>query len=758
MSGLSLSLIQIVRRRVKEAALLPEVELQPQQKRVVEKLQKEPVEPAYPALRSGKTLSSLASGELIGGQKAAIVLAALRENYRRKISKFTDQPSDTHNHDIISYNKAMRKGLPESTLTIFDEAHPIGRARANISKLAEVTKSKVQWALSNSIRGSTQRLDLTEKAATADVYTANLSDTMQQPIAQFLDVLRKSGIEQSPRVSKAAHIVNVSDLRKAYFRSVFNRREKKADYAPGLPDPKRFGDVAKIPPGEVLKWVVQRHLAQRAGPHYDVRFGLEGNEPSLYSWATKKELPEPGGKIMLYQQPLHRGQYAEFEGEIEEGYGKGSVKKHDYGNVIVTKAEPDKIQFVVTHKRLPEFYTMVRMGGPPAKGSVRTKATQGGSWLMINTTPMSAIKMLGGKFEEVGMNKLKYGVVPADKVDKLFDPKYMIQEKVDGASALYHLMGDRIEALSYRVSKTGRPIAYTYKIFGPQGAKVSIPKELQGTIVRGEVYGEREGKAIPPQELGGLLNASISNSLQKQKEQNVSMRNMLFDVVRYGKEPVKPNTLTGEERMAKLQEIMKHLPESSFRLPETARTPEEQRKLYERITSGEHPSTYEGIVAWPARTSGRAIKVKPRPERDVWIQNIFPGEGKYKDSAGGFEYSLSPEGEIVGRVGTGFDDPTRKQMMEEAEDWKGRLARITASERFPSGAYRAPAFVALHHDYPLAKTGAMLIKAALGRNGTAVIRERNKHVTDSRQGFVVGDQSLPGITARRLRERCQRHV
>jgi hypothetical protein len=593
-----------------------------------------------------------------------------------------------------------------------------------------------------------------DKDMGADQYMANLSDTKQQLISQFLDVLKKASGEHEMPASKAAHVINLPNgfniperLAKLVMKLPRIEKQSASDFAPGLPDPRRFGDVKQIPPGEVLKWVVQRHLAERAGPHYDVRFGREDGKPSLYSWATRKELPEPGGKIMLYQQPLHRGQYAEFEGEIGEGYGKGTVKKHDYGNVIVTKAERDKIQFVVTHKKFPEFYTMVRMSGPPSQGSAQTRSKQGGSWLMINTTPMSAAKMLGGKPEEVGLNKLKYGVVPADKVDKLFDPNYLIQEKVDGASALYHLMGDRIEALSYRISKTGRPIVYTYKIFGPGGAKLNLPKELQGTIVRGEVYGERGDKAIPAQELGGLLNASISNSLQKQREQKVQMKNMLFDVVRYGKEPIKPNTLTGEDRMAKLQEIMKHLPATKFRLPETARTPEEQKALYERIVSEQHPSTREGIVAWPATKPGRAIKVKPRPEHDVWVQNVFPGKGKYEGAAGGFEYSLSPEGPIVGKVGGGFDDPTRQQMMEEAEDWKGRLARISALERFPSGAYRAPSFLALHHDYPLAKTGAMLVKAALGRNG---------HGSKRREGPAGGDQSLPRIAARRMRERYQR--
>lgn len=475
-----------------------------------------------------------------------------------------------------------------------------------------------------------------------------------------------------------------------------------SDFAVGLPDPGRFGRTEAIPTGRTLPYVVQRHLAERAGPHYDVRLG-GGPRGELFSWATKKELPKPGEKIMLFQQPLHRGQYANFEGEIRYGYGKGSVKTHDKGSIIITKAGSDRVSFVVTHHKTPEFYTMIRQSGVPLKGMPRAKRTQGGSWLLINTTPVSASKFLGGKPSEVGLEKVRYSSIPAEKVEKIFDPKYLVQAKVDGASALYHLLADRIEALSYRESKVGRPIIHTYRVFGPGGSKsgIKIPKELVGTILRGEVYGTREGKAIPPQELGGILNASVERSLTKQREQKVQMRNMIFDVVRLGKKPVKPGELTAEQRMEKLKQVIRYLPGTRFHLPETAKTPEEARQLWERITTGKHPLTSEGVVAWPV-VGGKPTKVKAMPEADVWVQKVFPGEkGLTGVGAGGFEYSLSPKGPVVGRVGTGFEEQTRKEMLEDPESWIGRLARIKSQGQFPGGAHRAPVFLSLHEDYPL---------------------------------------------------------
>jgi ATP-dependent DNA ligase len=113
----------------------------------------------------------------------------------------------------------------------------------------------------------------------------------------------------------------------------------------------------------------------------------------------------------------------------------------------------------------------------------------------------------------------------------------------------------------------------------------------------------------------------------------------------------------------------------------------------------------------------KPIKVKAYPEADVWIKGVLPGEGRLKNTgAGGFEYSTSPEGPIVGNVGTGFNEQTRQEMHKDPESWVGRMARIKSQGQFPSGAHRAPVFIARHEDYPLKAASAPL---------TAVIKSRH---------------------------------
>ena len=483
------------------------------------------------------------------------------------------------------------------------------------------------------------------------------------------------------------------------------------DFAPGLPDMTRYGSVRTLPTDRLIPYVVQAHKARRAGLHNDIRFGPD----QLFSWATKKEIPKPGERIAVYQQPLHRGSYADFEGELTSGYGAGTVKTKDKGSVLVTKVDNDKISFIVAHHKFPERFLLARNKKAPK------------TWYLINTTPRDVGRMLSGKnvnpseraSAALGVNKVRYTKVPEEDVEKLFDPEYLTSEKIDGAAALYHLMSDRIEALSYRVSKQGKPIIHTYRVGGLTG--VNIPKDLVGTVLRGEMWGEKDKKAIPVQELGGLLNSSVAKSRQDQQTRHIKLRNAIFNIYRLGKVPIDPD-LPYEERLVKIREVLKHLPESKFHLPRMAETPDESRALWEDIRSGRNPRTSEGIVGWP-RSGGKPVKVKLLNDRDVWVKEIFPGKKRLKDiAAGGFSYSLEPKGPKVGEVGTGFSDATRKQMWEDPESWTGRLARVRSQGQFPSGALRAPVYHGLHEDYPMKSAALWLTKQAMFFPSTRLVR------------------------------------
>jgi len=438
------------------------------------------------------------------------------------------------------------------------------------------------------------------------------------------------------------------------------------DFAPGLPSKKNLGDVTKLKPGQQVDFVVQQHDAERAGTHHDVRLGTK--DTGLFSWATRKELPAPGKSISLFQQPLHRHEYKEYEGTIEKGYGKGRVSKKDVGHLLITKVSPRSLQFTRTDKRGPERFLLVR-------------PSEDRPWLLKNVTPT---KMLPFPKEHYKLVK-ELKDIPEGAI---------VQPKIDGASELIKIVApDKLEISSFRASKhTGFPLVHTERVFhGKQN--LDIPKKYVGSVLRGELYGLRDDKAIPPQELGGLLNSTIRKSIGDQADRGVQLKSMLFDIRQVGDKNV--TALPYRERLDLLREVIHHLPKNKFHLPDLAETKEDAERMLKKIKEGKNPLTREGVVVH-ATDASKSQKMKFDVEHDVYITDIFPGEGKHTGSAGGFSYALTPKGETVGKVGTGLSDALRKELMENKKDYLGRQARVKAQEQLPSGALRAPVLIALH--------------------------------------------------------------
>jgi hypothetical protein len=111
--------------------------------------------------------------------------------------------------------------------------------------------------------------------------------------------------------------------------------------------------------------VIQEHNAERAGLHWDVRFehhtGCSDkydtmrpntNEPTnsttkkvLKSFVIPKHRMPEDKSLLAIGVEDHPWEYKDFEGELKEGYGKGTVKLIHNDYVEVPVFEEDKIVF-----------------------------------------------------------------------------------------------------------------------------------------------------------------------------------------------------------------------------------------------------------------------------------------------------------------------------------------------------------------------------------------------------------------------------
>jgi ATP-dependent DNA ligase len=153
-----------------------------------------------------------------------------------------------------------------------------------------------------------------------------------------------------------------------------------------------------------------------------------------------------------------------------------------------------------------------------------------------------------------------------------------------------------------------------------------------------------------------------------------------------------------KEKLEVLRHVEKELPHV-FHLPRLATTTKAKEDLVKKIQMGQVPETREGVVVWNLNESRPPAKAKFSAEHDVYVRDFFPGKGRLGGVAvGGFLFSHTPTGPIIGKVGTGLSDAQRRDMQERPEQYVGTVARVKAQEKFRSGALRAPSFQGWHLD------------------------------------------------------------
>lgn len=476
---------------------------------------------------------------------------------------------------------------------------------------------------------------------------------------------------------------------------------QRGEFAPGIPASRKIESVPRVKHTAPQTWglAVQKHEAERAGEHADLR--LVDNSGRAHSWAIPKgSLPPPGQKFRVIPQPTHTQEYAERKGTftIPEGYGKGRVSSEGLRPVEVVRSQPDLLRFNVYggQKEGNQEYALVTT----PKGS-----------LLHNITATAELGVRGPGGHEIPTAKPKYREIPTDAVS-FDDPNEVHQAKVDGAHVTFHLRGGQgVKVFSYRPTERATGVLeHTHKL--PDFRELKAPPGLAGTVLRGELYGvdKATGKAIPAEQTGGMLNATVWRSREKQQELGAELRSAIFDVVRYKGRPMEDAPYA--EKLKVLQEVQRKVPR--LQIPPMATTPAEKSSLLARIQSGEEPITSEGIVAWRL-DQARPTKAKFRPDVDVEIVGVTQGKGKHEGRIGALQVRL-PGKDAVTNVGTGFSDSLREQIAKNSDEYVGRVAKVRTMQVFPSGRLRAPSFAEFHLDkgkQPMEeKAAAMRVVAA----------------------------------------------
>lgn len=437
------------------------------------------------------------------------------------------------------------------------------------------------------------------------------------------------------------------------------------DFAQGLPDKNNKGNAAALPLDTVLTLVRQLHKAKRAGTHEDLRIGTPSG---LESWALPKLLPVAEGERRLaIPQPVHRWSYKDFEGRLGHGYGEGTVEKLEESPVIIVKNTPNHMMWTRGNTERPVMYDMIRTGN--------------GNWLM-------GVKPYKVPTAVADYEKEHFRAMPVDAALALLATASgaAATKKIDGAGALAALGKDGIRVFGIRNRKDGSKPEYTDYI-GQHMRMVTVPDELQGKVLRGELYGMRQGRAIPPQELSGMLNSTLANAAWKRLGDGTKLQFAATALHEDGTD----NYDEGAVRAA--VERLGHPAIHTLR----RYTGAEAKDIVRAMRKGLDRLTNEGLVVHvPGK---RPIKAKLTEDHDVVISAIHPAAtGGGGDIAGSFSYAAAPGGRILGSVGSGMSRETAADMLRNKDKYIGRTAKVTANGAYESGALRAPRFIGLRED------------------------------------------------------------
>ena len=404
----------------------------------------------------------------------------------------------------------------------------------------------------------------------------------------------------------------------------------------------------------------QFHQAKKAGDHTDWRVVI-GDK--AYSWATKKLEPEAGGKLILWEKPVHDAQYALTKHlVIPDGqYGAGVTKL-----IYAQKGEGEiKQDSYHLHLNNGDEYAIHRV---PKYGEK--------AWLLVKL----------GEVQKVPQRHT-YKEIRAVE-DLLHVPDLYASKKYDGAAFWIGFDSKGSPRLiSRRLSVTGAPIDRTAQL--PHITEVTIPELANHTFYSEIIHtGHRKDSMDNHAKSSGILNSKLEKSLEEQR-QHGPLRVVLTDVH-------SPKIHTYGEKLALLRHAAKlwNKPDHVF-LPEAAEGVEGAKALT-RLTKARGD---EGVIltslSLPEEQNPRyKIKhVQTYNLRVIGMTQELDKHGNPKDSMGAL-IMADATGRHVATPGTGFTKEQRAEMWKNKDKMIGSIGQVKAMAPTGSGKQllRAPVY------------------------------------------------------------------
>jgi bifunctional non-homologous end joining protein LigD len=377
-------------------------------------------------------------------------------------------------------------------------------------------------------------------------------------------------------------------------------------------------------------FVIQEHHARAL--HWDFRLEHDG---VLVSWALPKGLPEtPAINHLAVHTEDHPLDYASFEGDIPKGeYGGGQVSIWDSGTYELEKWRDNEV--------------MVVLHGTKAVGRYVLFPTKGKNWMIHRMDP--APDDYEPMPENIRPMLAQTGVLPAS------DEGWAYEFKWDGVRAIVYVEGGRVRALS----RNDKDLAVAF----PELREIGEFLGSRSAILDGELVALDDESRPSFGRLSHRLHLTSKSMITRLAEESPATY-LAFDLLY-----LEGRSLLGrpyDERRQSLESL--NLAGKTFVVPPSVRDVKGSDILAAAKERG-----LEGVVI-KRRTSAYAsgkrngdwVKVKNFRAQEVVIGGWTQGKGERANSLGALLLGL-PVGdglEYAGKVGTGFSESARKEILE----------------------------------------------------------------------------------------------
>ena len=415
-------------------------------------------------------------------------------------------------------------------------------------------------------------------------------------------------------------------------------------------------------------------------------------------YALPKGLPADG-KVLAIENDPHF--VDDFDGVIEDGYGKGIKTLLLSDSVIVKVAGRTSVQKINYHvhdaERAGKHFDIVVTGIKPGTKQWELNIPRGefkGRYAFVKTNgAMICTRM---KDQGLQMAKPDYTLRTEERLQDLDASKVIVERKIDGSLGNAHVKDYRV---TFRSHREGGETYYdklpAIEFINNQSPfltsrLVYAGPALNGTVFQGELA-HSEGAA----RVSGILNSLAPNARAIQEERG-PVKYYVWDVLRFRGRDVSGRPYA--ERRALAERLVREIrfTNKNWDIVEKCPDGELPAQFYQRVINSPLPWG-EGIVIKPRDASAQKWdKMKMTGFGYFKLVDILPGEGKYGNSVGRLLVE-NPENGARGEVGSlAVPDEFRNWMWTHRDDLRGQTIKVRSQEVTSRGVPRAGVFYGFH--------------------------------------------------------------